>query len=158
VVLGVGNILLKDEGVGVRVVEQLGKRYLFPPEVELVDGGTLGLGLLSVIEGAGHLIIIDAVKNNQEPGTLYRFADDEIPEGVYQKISIHQVDLIETLTVAQAVGEKIPVKVVVGVEPLDISPWGMELTPVIEARVDDMVKLVLEELKRLGVKYEPIRT
>jgi len=154
VVLGVGNILLKDEGVGVRVIERLGERYLFPPEVELVDGGVLGPGLFSVIEGASRLIIIDAILNNQEPGTIYRFADKEIPERVYHKISLHEVDLIETLTLAKTVGKKTPEKIVLGIEPLDFGSWGMELTPVIGAKVDELVDLVLAELRRLGVTYQ----
>ncbi len=155
VVLGTGNLLCRDEGVGIRVIEELGKRFCFPPEVELVDGGVLGLGLLPVIEGAGDLIIIDAVINNREPGTIYRFVDGEIPERVYQKISMHELDLLEALTIAREIGPRTPRKIVLGVEPLDISPWGMELTPVIEARVNDLVDLVLAELRRLGIEYQP---
>ena len=92
VVLGVGNILLRDEGVGVRVIERMQERYVFPPYVELVDGGVMGLSLLAVVKDAEHLIIIDAVRKNEEPGTLYRFTGDEIPKRVCQKTSLHQVD------------------------------------------------------------------
>lgn len=153
VVLGIGNILLKDEGVGVRVVERMRERYVFPQNVELVDGGVLGLSLLPVIEDAEHLIIIDAVRKNQEPGTLYRFTGDDIPKRVYQKTSLHQVDLVEALTIAEVLLKR-PETIVLGVEPLDTRPWGTELTPVIQAKVDELMKMALEELKFLRVKWE----
>ncbi|MBW2086567.1 MAG: hydrogenase maturation protease, partial [Deltaproteobacteria bacterium] len=124
-------------------------------EVALVDGGVRGLGLVPIIKEAEDLIIIDAVRKGQAPGTLYRLTDEDLCARVNQKNSLHQVDLIEALTVAQAFGEAMPSIIVLGVEPLDVSPWGMELTPIIEARVDELVALVIEELGRLGVKCQP---
>jgi hydrogenase maturation protease len=153
VVLGVGNILLKDEGVGVRAVESMQERYIFPPGVELVDGGVLGLNLLPVIKEAKCLIVIDAVRKNQAPGSLYRFSGNDIPKRVYQKSSLHQVDLVEALTIAEILWNR-PKTVVLGVEPMDISPWGTELTPVIQGKVADLVKMALQELKLLGVKWQ----
>jgi hydrogenase maturation protease len=153
VVLGVGNILLTDEGVGVRVIERLHQRYVFPPQVELVDGGVSGLGLLAVIKDAAHLIIVDAVRRNRAPGTLYRFSGHEIPKRVYQKTSLHQVDLVEALTVAEILWQR-PQTVVLGVEPQDINPWRTELTPVIQDKIDELMKMTLEELKSLGVKWQ----
>ncbi|MEE9565881.1 MAG: HyaD/HybD family hydrogenase maturation endopeptidase [Desulfobacteria bacterium] len=153
VVLGVGNILLKDEGVGVRVIERLQERYEFPQQVELVDGGVLGLGLLAVIKDAEHLIIIDAIRKNQEPGTLYRFTGDDIPMRVYPKTSLHQVDLVEALTIAEILWQR-PETIVLGIEPLDTNPWRTELTPVIQAKIDELMNMTLEELKSLGVKWQ----
>jgi hydrogenase maturation protease len=153
VVLGVGNILLTDEGVGVRVIERLQQRYRFPPQVELVDGGVSGLGLLAVIKDAEHLIIVDAVRRNQAPGTLYRFSGEDIPKRVYQKTSLHQVDLVEALSVAEILWQR-PETIVLGVEPLDTNPWRTELTPVIRAKVEGLMKMTLEELKSLGVKWQ----
>src|SRR5512143_3162034 len=89
-VLGVGNILLKDEGVGVRVIEQLQAEYLFSPNVRLMDGGTLGIRLLDDITGADHLIVVDAVRNDQPPGTLYRLPAEELTRCVSFKNSLHQ--------------------------------------------------------------------
>ncbi|OQY47417.1 MAG: hydrogenase expression/formation protein, partial [Desulfobacteraceae bacterium 4572_87] len=81
-VLGVGNILFTDEGVGVRVLERLNEQYDFPSNVAMVDGGVLGMNLLGTISEADHLIVIDAVRNGQEPGTLYRLEGEEIPQRV----------------------------------------------------------------------------
>ncbi|MFH1675206.1 MAG: HyaD/HybD family hydrogenase maturation endopeptidase [Pseudomonadota bacterium] len=152
VILGVGNILLKDEGVGVRVIEKLGEHYFFPDNVELVDGGTLGLQLLGTVAEADYLIVVDAVKNGKLPGTLYRFETEDIPHRVAYKNSLHQVDLLESLTLSQALGNT-PETVILGVEPEDISPWGTELTPAVQGKVPELMKLVLKELDRLNIKY-----
>ncbi|HAP67189.1 MAG TPA: hydrogenase HupD, partial [Nitrospinae bacterium] len=78
-ILGIGNILLKDEGVGVKVIERLKRDYKFPSNIELIDGGTAGFGLIDLLEGAEHLIIVDAVQGNDEPGSIYRFKFEDMP-------------------------------------------------------------------------------
>ncbi len=151
-VLGIGNILLTDEGVGVRVVEALHERYDFPEHVSLVDGGVLGIHLLGVMSEADHLIVVDAVKNGGPPGTLYRLEHHELPKRILLKNSLHQTDFLETLTLCQAL-DKVPQTLVLGVEPQDIETHGVELTPVVSARVDEMVERVLGELSHLGATY-----
>ncbi len=150
--LGVGNILLSDEGVGVRVVERLNENYCFPDNVQLLDGGVLGMRLMGVIGATDVLIVVDAVKNKGAPGTLYRLADEEVPRRVLAKQSMHQMDLPEVLALCSAIDQN-PETVVVGVEPEDITTMEVELTPAIAARVDDLADMVLAELDRLGVVY-----
>ena len=150
-VLGIGNILLTDEGFGVRVVEKLYDEYEFPDNVSLVDGGVLGINLLGVIAEARHLIVVDAVKNKQPPGTLYRLEKDELPERILLKNSLHQTDFLETLTLCQAIDKVPDTTVVFGVEPEDILTHSVDMTPTVAARVDEMIDLVLRELKQLGV-------
>lgn len=149
-VLGVGNILLKDEGVGIRVIERIQERYEFPHNVSVLDGGVLGLSLLGVISDADHLIVVDAIKKGGEPGSLYRLEGDEVPKRILAKNSLHQVDFLETLTSCQAL-DKVPETVILGVEPQDIENLSIELTPVVQERIDALVDMVLEELDRLGV-------
>jgi hydrogenase maturation protease len=151
-VLGVGNILLTDEGVGIRVIERLQERYAFPDNVSVLDGGVLGLSLLGVISEADHLIVVDAVRNRGEPGSLYRLKGDEVPRRILAKNSLHQVDFLETLTACQAL-DKVPETVILGVEPLDIENLSMELTPVVQEKIDSLIRMVLKELDRLGVRY-----
>ena len=151
-ILGVGNILLTDEGVGVRVVERLHGQYTFPDNVQVIDGGVLGLRLMGVIGNTDVLIIVDAVKNKQPPGTLYRLADEQVPRRVLAKQSMHQMDLPEVLALCSAI-DKNPQTVVIGVEPEDITTMDVALTPAIAAKVDDLVAMVLAELDRLGIKY-----
>jgi len=78
-VLGIGNLVMGDDGAGVRVVQELQKRYVFPPHVEVMDGGTLGLDLLPKLEGIGRLLMVDAVETGGEPGTLVRLVGEEFP-------------------------------------------------------------------------------
>ncbi len=152
-VLGVGNILLKDEGVGVRVIEQLQAKYSFSPNVRLMDGGTLGIRLLDDITAADHLIVVDAVRNEQPPGTLYRLPAEELKLCVSFKNSLHQTGLLETLAYAEMLEQR-PTTVVVGIEPEDITPWGTELTPTVMARVKDLVGKVIEEIQLAGGQAE----
>jgi hydrogenase maturation protease len=148
-VLGVGNILLKDEGVGVRVIEQLQTEYFFSPNVRLMDGGTLGIRLLDDITGADHLIVVDAVRNDQPPGTLYRLLAEDLTRCVSFKNSLHQTGLLETLAYAEMLEQR-PTTVVIGIEPADISPWGIELTATVRERMAALVSNVLREIQQAG--------
>ncbi len=151
-ILGVGNLFFTDEGVGIRVAEALQDRYEFPQNVSVVDGGTLGLSLLGVISKADHLIVVDAVRQGGEPGSLYRLAGEEIPKRIRAKNSLHQVEFLEALTCCQAL-DKVPETVIVGVEPKDITTMSIELTPTVRAKVDELVEAVLKELTSLGGSY-----
>ncbi len=156
-VLGIGNILLTDEGFGVRVIEKLFAAYEFPDNVSVLEGGVLGIHLLGTLSRADHLIVVDAVKNRQPPGTLYRLEKDELPERILMKNSLHQTDFLETLTLCQMIDKAPQTIVVLGAEPEDIQTHSVELTPVVAARVDEMVNRVLRELDRLGVTYDKRR-
>ncbi|MBI3599506.1 MAG: HyaD/HybD family hydrogenase maturation endopeptidase [Nitrospinae bacterium] len=152
-VLGVGNILLKDEGVGVRVIERLQRDYKFPPNVEIIDGGTAGLGLLNLFEGIDHLIIVDAIQGNDTPGSLYRFKFEDISANIPKKFSPHQIGIFETLTVKKVLG-KLPDTTIIAIQPKDCNHWGMELTPEIENKIPDVINLVMKELKSFGISSE----
>ena len=153
-ILGIGNILLTDEGFGVRVIEKLFDEYAFPENVDVVEGGVLGIHLLGTLSKADHLIVVDAVKNKQPPGTLYRLEKEELPERILMKNSLHQTDFLETLTLCQMIDKAPETIVVLGAEPEDIETHSVELTPVVAARVEDTVEMVLRELDRLGVSYD----
>ena len=151
-VLGVGCILYSDEGFGVQVVEKMGREYEFPDNVLLVDGGVLGINLLGVISKPKHLIVVDAIRNKGRPGDLYRLEGEAIPERIRAKNSLHQVDFLEALTLCQAL-DHVPETVIIGVEPEDIDTQSLDLTPVIQAKVDPVIQMVLAELERLGISH-----
>ncbi|TVQ98585.1 MAG: HyaD/HybD family hydrogenase maturation endopeptidase [Desulfovibrionales bacterium] len=153
-VLGVGNILLKDEGVGVKAVEKLRAEYAFSPNVELMDGGTLGMALMDPIMEFDRLIVVDAVVNGGEPGTLYRLVGVEMGKSVAFKNSMHQTDLLETLATCKVLGN-CPETVVIGMEPKEFDPWGTELTPPCQARLDELCRFVLQEVSEQGGEYHP---
>ena len=153
--LGVGNILLKDEGIGVRVVQELEKQYSFPPCVKLIDGGTAGHHLINIVADFDVLIVIDAVQGGETPGTIYRFSLDDIAFDINTHFSIHQVDVLEALSQVKLV--KTDQKVTfIGIEPQDISPWGMELSPVIAEKIPKLITLVLEELEEWGINRSSV--
>lgn len=155
-VLGVGNILLKDEGVGVRVIERLRENYSFPENVELYDGATAGLDLLPVMEGVDNLIVVDTVKTTEEPGAIFRFTLEDINVKVPYKTSLHQIGMIEVFAIAEALDKKIGPTVIIGIQPEDMTPWGLELTPTIEAKVPELMSMVLKELEAIGIKATPL--
>lgn len=155
-ILGVGNILLRDEGVGVRVIEELKKNYIFPENVRVVDGGTQGLWLLSTIQESDHLIIVDAVLGGGTPGSFYRLERADLPKGLRVKQSAHDSDLMEALNLCSLVEKEPKTVVVIGIEPFDISPFGLELSPEIDNKIDDIMGMVIAEVNKLGVNPEKI--
>ncbi|MBU1274665.1 MAG: HyaD/HybD family hydrogenase maturation endopeptidase [Proteobacteria bacterium] len=148
-ILGVGNVLLTDEGVGVRVAHELIAGYDFLPNVKVVDGGVLGLSLAGIMMEAQRVIVVDAVRGGDEPGTIYRFPWDARPEHIQYKDSLHQIDLMETMALLPLLGDP-PEVVVIGVEFGDIDNYGLELTPEVERAVKPLLEQVLLELERLG--------
>jgi hydrogenase maturation protease len=154
VVLGVGNTLLKDEGIGVRVAEEFQRRYELPENVRVVDGGTQGLWLMATIQESDHLIVVDAVLGGGPPGSLYRLERDDLPKGLRAKQSAHDSDLVEALNMCRLIGVAPKSVVVIGIEPEDIQPFGLELTETVAAKMEDLISRVLEELERLG---SPVR-
>ena len=153
-VLGVGNILLKDEGIGVKIVELLQERYSFSDNVEIMDGGTLGLRLCDYITQCDFLIVVDAVLGGEEPGTIYRLIDDDLKLSLSFKNSMHDQDLLETLACCEIIGHR-PDAVVVGIEPASYkSGMGIDLTDTLAAKMPEMTAMVLEEIGKAGGEYK----
>ncbi|MEE9370137.1 MAG: HyaD/HybD family hydrogenase maturation endopeptidase [Sedimentisphaerales bacterium] len=151
-VLGLGNILLKDEGVGVHVVGQLQKQNL-PGNVEVIDGGTAGLDILLLQEGLDKLVVIDALKAGRKPGTIYRaqFSGKDRLTEVFSreegsKISLHQIGLLDALAAARRMNYAPKEIVIIGVEPGEVD-YGLELTDEVKQRVPEIVNVVLKEIK-----------
>ena len=152
-VLGLGNTIMTDDGFGVRAVEALASRYRFPAEVQLLDGGTLGLDLLPRLEGIERLLIVDALQMDAAPGAVFRLAGEEVPRAFAGKLSVHQMGVQDLLAVSELMGHLPGELVVWGVQPESIE-MGTELTPAVAAAIEPVVAGVLEELRRWGVKCE----
>ncbi|RPJ75715.1 MAG: hydrogenase maturation protease [Desulfobacteraceae bacterium] len=156
-ILGIGSILFSDDGFGIQVVQKLEKEYEFPDNVLVVDGGVLGINLLGVISKPKHLIVVDTMRNHGKPGDLYRLEGDAIPERIRAKNSLHQVDFLEALTLCQAL-DNVPKTVIIGVEPEDIQTLSLVMTPIVQSKVDEVIRGVLSELDRLGVSYRKVES
>lgn len=144
-VLGVGNILLQDEGVGVHVAQEIMKLDL-PDHVEVIDGGTAGYDLVALVDGREKVIVIDAIMSETDPpGTLYRMSPENLQPTFQGKTSIHQFEFLDVLGMTYLTGT-VPETVIFGVVPKEFESFGMELTPEIRALVPRLIELVLEEL------------
>jgi hydrogenase maturation protease len=150
-VLGLGNILLSDEGLGVRVIERLEQCYHFSDDVRVLDGGTLGLDLLPYLEDAHRLLVVDVLEMGAAPGTIARLEGDEIPAFLGPKVSPHQMGLADLL-VAARLRDLLPQELVLwGAQPQTMKV-GLELSPCIAAQVDPLVGRVLDELSCWGIR------
>jgi hydrogenase maturation protease len=151
-ILGIGCTLFSDEGLGIHVIDALRSQYDFNANVEVVDGGLLGVNLLGYISGPDHLIVIDAIRNGGQPGDLYRLTGVAISERMRAKNSVHQIDFLEALAHCQAL-DHVPETFLIGVEPDDIATLACQLTSTLKPRVAEIMAMVLKELDNLGAGY-----
>ena len=156
-ILGVGNIILRDEGFGVRVAEYLAAHYDFPDNVQVVDGGTLGIELTQYVTGTQKLLVIDSINGGAEPGTVFRFAGDEVMEHFQDKLSAHEIGIQDVLALLQVTGKAIPEVVVIGAQPYDLEA-GVELSPGMQALLPQIVDQALQELDNWGIRGSPCRS
>ena len=155
VVLGIGNIILTDEGVGVRAVEALETRYKLPESVMPIDGGTSGMELLEDLSGLDLLIVLDTIVAGKEPGTVISLVGDQVQVFFRKKMSPHQIGLCDVLASLELL-DALPKEVLVfGVQPLSLE-LGMDLSPVVAERVPELVELAVAALNERGYLLEPI--
>ncbi len=153
VVLGIGNLLLSDEGLGVRALELLRRDYTIPEGVKLIDGGTLGLDLLYFIEDAERLLVLDAISGGGPPGTLYTLKGEEVRGYFRRKVSMHELGFQEVLGLMELRGRGPKEIVVMGIEPKTIE-LGTELSPEIEAKLPELVDVAVCQLRSWGLEVK----
>ena len=154
-VLGVGNTLMADEGVGVHVVQRLLAKYQLPGEVQVLDGGTLGLDLLYYLEGVDNLLMVDAVETGKEDGTIIRMQDEQVPAFMSMKISPHQVGVPDMLAAAKLKDAYPKHLVLWGIQPETIT-LSLDLSELIASKVDFLADRLVEELRAWGHEITPI--
>lgn len=155
-ILGIGNLLWADEGFGVRAVEALNERYVFPGHVRLLDGGTLGLNLVQHVQDARRLIVFDAIDYGLAPGEMKIVLNSEVPMfmGV-KRMSLHQTGFQEVLGCARLTGLYPEELVLIGVQPEVLEDFGGSLSETVRARIDPALTVALEWLARWGVAPQP---
>jgi hydrogenase maturation protease len=154
-ILGIGNVILSDEGFGVRCAEAFASRFRFPPHVSVVDGGTQGLNLLSLVEDAARVLVFDAINFSLPPATLKVIEGDEIPRFVSSgKLSLHQTGFQDLLAFA-SLRDRLPPEIcLVGIQPVSLE-LGIGLSPEVSAKLDEAVGLGLARLAGWGIRPEP---
>ena len=148
-VLGLGNPLRGDDGVGPRIIEELTRRGL-PEGVTVRDVGNAGLDLLNILEGWERAVIVDAAEMGREPGQFVRFTPDEAR--LTQKddhFSLHNAGLSEVLALANALGRTLPDFVIFGIQPAEFG-WREGLSPAVEAAIPALTNAVIAELTQFG--------
>jgi hydrogenase maturation protease len=149
-ILGLGNILLQDEGFGVHFVRWFEKNYQVPEGVKIVEGGTLGYGLLDTVCSCDKLLVIDVIKADDEPGSVYRFTKEEIDEQMLQPTSAHEVSFQDVLCKADLI-EELPDVIFLCVVPCEYKDMGLELTPLMRNKFSEVEQLLLKELSCLDI-------
>ena len=154
VVLGMGNVLRRDEGLGIRALQRLSERYAPRDDLQFVDGGTLGLELLSYLEDATRLLVLDAALTDGAPGTLLRAAGNDIPAFFGMRSSPHEVGLPDLLAVTRLRGTKPPEIVVLGMQP-GVIELGWDLSAEVAARLDELVAAAVDQLRVWDILEHP---
>ncbi len=158
VVLGMGNILYRDEGIGVYAVHHLRAAYRFRPAIELVDGAMLGFALTDYFRAGARLLVLDALLADDQPGTVYRLPAAELLRlGPGTQPMAHEVDPVQQLKLATALGDPLELALI-GIVPADTSGFEVGLTPQLRAAFPAFIEAVLAELRQRGIHAEPVRS
>jgi hydrogenase maturation protease len=149
-IFGAGNLLLSDEGFGVHFIQYLQQHYSFPPEVELYDGGTLGIMVTHMLEDADHVYLVDVIDAKGEPGDIYRYEKDDFMLGKLPiKMSPHQIGIQEVLTLSE-LRDRCPEKIsLFGVIPQSYDA-GVELSPLLADKLPGLAEVLVDELSAAG--------
>ena len=152
-IIGMGNVLMQDEGIGVRATEELDCRYRIPSNIEVMDGGTTGTELYEPMRGRKHLIIADAINAPSPSGSLICLKDDQVPAFFQTKISNHQLGVSDLLALLQVSGDQPDHVTIVGMVPHSLEN-KLGLSPQAEAGIENMVQMLVDELENLGFEMK----
>lgn len=153
-ILGLGNVLCGDDGLGVVAVKEIQRRYDIPDRVQVLDGGTLGLSLLSYFDAEQDVILVDAITVDQDAGSFVRLEGDEVAPGVRNSLSVHQIgvaDLIDSLRLIDVYPRNL---ILLGLEPQTLDLW-IEMSEPVEIMMPFLLDRIVEEARYLGYELEP---
>jgi hydrogenase maturation protease len=145
VVIGVGNLLMKDEGVGIHALKALQEAEI-PPDIRLIDGGT-SPDLIAYTRAGDKLIIVDAARAGGEPGAVYRFRPEDLADDKSALTSAHELGVVPNLKLMSLLGNAPAETVIIGVEPAEIGP-GIELSTALQRKLPDILRVILAEIGR----------
>jgi len=148
-VLGIGNMLLTDDGVGVFAAQALQKEA-WPENVRILEAGTFTHDIFYLFEGYDAVLVLDIVHCGGKPGTIYRLTEDELVKNEEQRLSLHDIDLIDSLNMAEMLHKTRPNLLVLGVEPEDFTSWNIGLSHAVQAHFEDFLTAARREIRALA--------
>jgi hydrogenase maturation protease len=154
-VIGIGNLLQQDEGVGVHAIRLLKDQYFIEPKIDLIDGGTTGLDLIPLVEGCEKVLFIDALELNAPGGTIAEFKNDEIQFQLNTKMSLHHLGLQDLLATLVLLEKSPPHLHLIGVQPYTIEA-GIELSDKMQPVLKTLVQRIIEILQNWGIRINPV--
>nr|WP_320010365.1 HyaD/HybD family hydrogenase maturation endopeptidase [uncultured Desulfobulbus sp.] len=152
-VLGIGNLLIGDEGVGCQTIAELERRFTLPAGVECIDGGTAGFELLRMLDGKDHVILIDALQNDRAPGTVVMVEGQDVPQAFHARTTPHQLGICDVLAAAQLGGTMPGSLTLYGIEPKQLDV-GIGLSPEVEAGMEKTIGAVVHQLRHYGYEVK----
>ena len=150
-VLGLGNVLLSDDGLGAAAVARVERDYRVPPSVRLEDGGTLGLSLLGLLAEAEHVILVDAIRADSPPGTLVRLDGGDVSDAVRDRLSPHQVGVADLLDAARLTDSYPASVTLLGLVP-DVMDLAVARSQAVESKLEELVAAIVDEVEALGYR------
>jgi len=150
-VLGLGNVLLGDDGLGAAAIARIERDYRAPPGVRLEDGGTLGLSLLGLIADSDHVILVDAVRADAPPGTLVRLDGADVADAVWNRLSPHQVGVADLLEAARLIDRYPSAVTLLGLVP-EVIDLAVVRSNAVDTGLDELVAAIVGEVQSLGYR------
>ena len=154
-ILGIGNLLMGDEGVGIHAMNTLQESYTFSPAINFVDGGTIGIDLIPYFEECKKMIIVDAVDSQEYPGYIVTLVNEEIHFRFNTKLSLHHAGLSDVLSIIKLQEIDAPDLILIGVQP-KIVEMGIELSDIIGSKMDQIISLMVSKLEEWGIECKPV--
>jgi hydrogenase maturation protease len=154
-ILGIGNLLMGDEGVGIHALNKLQESYTFSPDINFVDGGTIGIDLIPYFEDCKNMIIIDAVDFQEEPGYVGVLQNEEIKYRFNTKLSLHHAGLSDVLSIIELQEIEAPDMVLIGIQPEKVE-MGLELTETTSNKMESVIQIILNKLEEWNIKSKPV--
>ncbi len=153
--LGIGNILWADEGFGIRCIEEIHRRYIFPENVTLMDGGTQGIYLVQHVQSCDILIVFDAIDYGLEGGEIKLIEDDNVPNFMgAKKMSLHQTGFQEVLSTSKLLGDYPEKILLIGVQPVELEDFGGSLRSEVKKQITPAIEHAINYLKKLNVNIQ----
>ena len=152
VIVGIGNVLQKDDGLGVYASSYLNENYTFSKEVEIINGGVEGIHLFNILEKSNHIIILDCLQLDDKPASIYAIPAEQISGYGLNSGGAHEIGIIQCMDMMELQGKKVPKAMVIGIVPAEVT-FAFGLSQELIEAFDDFISVVLQYLSKQGIEY-----